>query len=197
MDVRSQEAKARRRNSQPKAALGRKRWNIWPRLTLIAVLRMIAWSSEQPMSPSLSSRPLCKLNLMKKTLRSIQILVAVVAGTCAQAEPVDLTGMSCVRMTNFGQNTWEFYGDIAVRRYEEGQGRPQRFVRVGEGAYERYSRSDGEWDAVYYFFDVGDGVQMRIFSRPGLIIRDENPKASWEDGTFPFAAKCMPLWERK
>ncbi|GLO70049.1 hypothetical protein MACH17_15660 [Phaeobacter inhibens] len=100
-------------------------------------------------------------------------------------------------MSKFGPQTWEFYGDIAVRRYAEGQGRPQRFVRVGEGAYERYSRLDGEWDAVYYFFDVGDGVEMRIFARPGQIVRDENPTASWENGVFPFSAQCQPLWETK
>tara|TARA_R100000789_G_C2943325_1_gene132757 strand:- start:183 stop:494 length:312 start_codon:yes stop_codon:yes gene_type:complete len=99
-------------------------------------------------------------------------------------------------MTAYGSNTWEFYGDIAVRMYNEGGGRPQRFIRVGEGAYERYSRFDGEWDAVYYFFDTGEGVQMRIFSRPGLIVREENPKASWDNGVFPFAADCVPLWER-
>lgn len=134
---------------------------------------------------------------MKTTLRIILISIAVIAGTSAQAEPVDLTGLSCVRMTNNGPNTWEFYGDIAVRRYAEGHGQPQRLVRVGEGAYERYSRTDGEWDAVFFFFDVGDGVQMRILSRPGLVVRDENPRASWEEGVFPFAAQCVPLWERR
>ncbi len=127
---------------------------------------------------------------MKTTLRLILTSIALIAGTSAQTEPADLTGLSCVRMTNFGPNTWEFYGEIAVRRYDEGQGRPQRFVRVGEGAYERYSRIDGEWDAVYYFFDVGDGVQVRILSRPGLVVREENPRASWDDGIFPFAAQC-------
>ena len=134
---------------------------------------------------------------MKTTLHFILFSIALIAGTSAQTEPVDLTGLSCVRMTKFGPNTWEFYGDIAVRRYDKGQGRPQRFVRVGEGAYERYSRIDGKWDAVYYFFDVGNGVQMRIFARPGLIFREENPRTSWDDGVFPFAAECEPLWERQ
>ena len=134
---------------------------------------------------------------MKKTIRLILISIALVVGKSAHAEPVDLTGLSCVRMTDFGPNTWEFYGDIAVRRYAEGQGRPQRFVRVGEGAYERYSRIDGEWDAVYYFFDVGEGVQVRIFSRPGLAVREENPRASWENGIFPFAAQCVQLGHRQ
>lgn len=114
----------------------------------------------------------------------------------AHSNPVDLTGLSCVRETAFGPNIWEFYGDIAVRNYPENQGRPQRFIRVGEGAYERYSRSDGEWDAVYYFFDIGDGVQVRIFSRPGTAVRSDNPRASWERGVFPFAADCVPLWQR-
>lgn len=134
---------------------------------------------------------------MKKTLRLVVLSGALLAGTAAQTQPVDLTGLSCIRMTNSGPNTWEFYGDIAIRRYDKGQGRPQKFVRVGEGAYERYSSLDGEWDAVFYFFDVGDGVQMRILSRPGLIVRNENPQASWEDGVFPFAAQCVPLWERQ
>lgn len=134
---------------------------------------------------------------MKKMLQLALVSFAVVAGTSANSEPVDMTGFSCVRMTIHGPNTWEFYGEIAVRRYAEGQGRPQRFVRVGKGAYERYSRLDGEWDAVYYFFDVGDGVQVRILSRPGLVVRDENPMASWEEGVFPFAARCTPLWETR
>jgi len=134
---------------------------------------------------------------MKTKLRLILILIALTVGTSAQTEPVDLTGLSCLRMTNFGPNTWEFYGDIAVRRYDEGQGRPQRFFRVGEGAYERYSQIDGEWDAVYYFFDVGEGVQVRISARPGLAVREENPRASWEEGIFPFAAQCVPLGERQ
>ena len=133
---------------------------------------------------------------MKTTFRLTLISIALAIGTSAQTEPVDLTGLSCVRMTKFGPNTWDFYGDIAVRRYGEGQGQPHRFVRVGEGAYEKYSRLDGEWDAVYYFFDVGDGVKVRIFSRPGLFVREENPRASWEEGIFPFAAQCVPLGER-
>ncbi len=133
---------------------------------------------------------------MKTTFRLTLISIALAIGTSAQTEPVDLTGLSCVIMTRLGPNTWDFYGDIAVRRYDEGQGQPQRFVRVGEGAYERHSRLDGEWDAVYYFFDVGDGVNVRIFSRPGLLVREENPLASWDEGIFPFAAQCVPLGER-
>lgn len=143
----------------------------------------------------LSNDTLFNLPFMKTTLRFFLFSIALVAGTSAKTEPVDLTSLSCVHMTNLGPITWEFYGDIAVRRYDEGQGQPQRFVRVGEGAYERFSRIDGEWDAVYYFFDLGDGVQVRVLSRPGLIVRDENPRASWEEGVFPFAAQCVPLWE--
>ncbi|NOR29891.1 MAG: hypothetical protein GQ539_02200 [Sulfitobacter sp.] len=133
----------------------------------------------------------------EKNFCSILLLIALSAGTSAQTEPADLTGLSCVRMTNFGSNTWDFYGDIAVKRYGQGQGRPQRFVRVGEGAYERYSQFDGEWDAVYYFFDFGDGVQIRVLSRPGLVLREENPRASWDEGIFLFAAQCVPLWDRQ
>ena len=132
---------------------------------------------------------------MKTKLYCALTTIATIICSPAVSKPVDLTGLSCVRMTNFGPNTWEFYGDIAVRMYADGQGRPQSFVRVGEGAYERYSRLDGEWDAVFYFFDVGNGVQMRIFSRPGLAVREENPRASWDDGTFPFNAECVNLWE--
>lgn len=133
---------------------------------------------------------------MIASLRILLLSIALITCASAKAEPVDLTGLSCARMTNYGPQTWEFYGDIAVRRYPEGQGQPQRLVRVGEGAYERYSRTDGEWDAVFYFFDVGDGIQMRIFARPGLVVREENPRASWEGGVFPFAADCVPIWER-
>lgn len=132
---------------------------------------------------------------MKKIMYFAFTTSALLMSTPVQSMPVDLTGLSCVRETAFGPNTWDFYGDIAVRSYADGQGRPQRFIRVGEGAYERYSRIDGKWDAIYYFFDVGDGTQMRVYSRPGLIVREDNPKASWERGVFPFAADCLPLSE--
>ncbi len=135
----------------------------------------------------------CNFTFMKKMMYLAFTASALLISTPVQSKPVDLTGLSCVRDTAFGPNTWDFYGDIAVRSYR--QGRPQRFIRVGEGAYERYSRIDGKWDAVYYFFDVGDGTQMRIFSRPGLNVREDNPKATWEGGVFPFAANCLPLWE--
>lgn len=129
-----------------------------------------------------------------KTIYLIVLSIVWVAGTPVQSKPVDMTGLSCERMSKLGLQIWDFYGDIAVRRYAEG--RPQRFLRIGEGAYERFSRLDGEWDAIYYFFDDGSGVHMRIFARPGLTVRDENPKAPWDDGVFPFAAECQPLWKR-
>lgn len=133
---------------------------------------------------------------MKHLLYLALAASALLTSAPARSKPIDLTGLSCVRENALGPQTWEFYGDIAVRNYAEGQGRPQRFIRVGEGAYERYSRIDGEWDAVFHFFDLGDGVQMRIFSRPGTAVREGNPKASWERAVFPFAADCVPLWQR-
>lgn len=132
---------------------------------------------------------------MKKVIYLSFVVSALLVSTPVQSNPVDLTGLSCVVDTRFGPNTWDFYGDIAVRAYADGQGLPQKFIRVGKGAYERYSRLDGEWDAVYYFFDTGNGTQVRVFSRPGLIVRDDNPKASWERFIFPFAADCLPLGE--
>ena len=132
---------------------------------------------------------------MKRLFPIFLVAVALMQSAPAEAKPVDLTGLSCVRMTNSGPNTWEFYGDIAVRVRDKGQGRPQRYVRVGDGAYERYSHLDGKWDAVYYFFDAGDGIQMRVFSRPGLSVREDNPRASWDKFITPFAAQCVPLWE--
>ena len=95
---------------------------------------------------------LCIYTDMKYLLYLVLAAFTVLTSRPAHSNPVDLTGLSCVRETAFGPNIWEFYGDIAVRNYPENQGRPQRFIRVGEGAYERYSRSDGEWEAVYYFF---------------------------------------------
>ncbi len=132
---------------------------------------------------------------MKTALPLILFSTVLLSGTSALSKPVDMTGLSCERSTNLGLQIWDFYGDIATRRYSDG--RPQRFIRIGEGAYERFSRLDGEWDAIYYFFDDGSGVHMRIFSRPGTIVRDENPKAPWDEGVFPFAADCQPLWERR
>ena len=110
----------------------------------------------------------------------------------AWAEPVDLTGMSCSRPHAFGKQTWEFYGDVAIRYYEDGT--MQRLPRIGVGAYEKYD-SEGNITAVFYFFDVGDGVQMRILARPGLISRAENPTAPLEIGVVNFTGACVPLWD--
>ncbi len=52
----------------------------------------------------------------------------------------------------------------------------QRLPRIGEGAYELFG-SDGEINAVFYFFNVGNGVEMHLLARPGLIVREENPLA--------------------
>ena len=108
------------------------------------------------------------------------------------AEPIDMTGWSCVESTSLGKRTWEFYGDKVIRYYEDG------FVsshsRIGEGAYEKYNRA-GDWTAVYYFFDRGDGVQIRILSRPGLIALEENPHSPLDKQVRPFHAECVPLWE--
>ncbi len=109
------------------------------------------------------------------------------------AEPVDMTGMSCSRLSNLGTQTWEFYGDVAIRYYDDGS--VARLPRVGKGAYERYDR-EGEWAAVYLFFDVGDGVQIRVLSRPGLIVREENRAAPLKRGVYPFNAVCVPIWEQ-
>lgn len=122
------------------------------------------------------------------------ILGAMIALTSpVAAEPVDMTGMSCSRPTKFGTQTWEFYGDVAIRYYDDGS--VSSLPRIGKGAYERYDR-EGQWTAAYLFFDMGEGVQLRILSRPGLIVRDENPAAPLERGVFPFNGACVPIWEQ-
>jgi len=107
------------------------------------------------------------------------------------ADQVDLTNLKRVRPTSIGMQTWEFYDMAAIRYYE--QGSATRFDRIGTGAYEKYDR-EGEWDAVFLFFDAGDGVQLRILSRPGILTREENRAAPMETGVFPFNAKCTPIW---
>ena len=111
----------------------------------------------------------------------------------AYAEPVDMTGMSCIRQTNLGAQTWEFYGDAAIRYY--GDGSVWSLIRIGKGAYEKYDR-EGEWTAVYFFFDSGDGIKLRILARPGLAVREENRNAPLETGVFSFNAECRAIWER-
>ncbi|OUD09627.1 hypothetical protein BVC71_07250 [Marivivens niveibacter] len=130
---------------------------------------------------------------MFKLKTSLLLLFASLTAPAAYAKPVDLTGYSCLRTNNLGPQRWDFYGDIAVRNY--GDGTPTRFFRVGEGAYEKYSRLDGEWSALYYFFDNGEGIQMRIMSRPGSAVRDDYQRAPWDEAIFPFNAECIPLWE--
>jgi hypothetical protein len=88
--------------------------------------------------------------------------------------------------------TWEFYGDAAIAYYQDGS--VERLPRIGEGAYEKYDNA-GEWVAVFYFFDTGNGVQMRILARPGLLVRQENPLAPLEIGVVPVEG-CVPIIEK-
>lgn len=108
------------------------------------------------------------------------------------ANPIDMTGMSCVRTLEYGTQTWEFYGDVAIQYFQDGS--VKRLPRIGEGAYEKFDR-DGEWLAAYYIYDDGDGIKVRFLSRPGLIIREENPTAPLEIGIFTFSRGCRKLWE--
>ncbi len=114
----------------------------------------------------------------------------------AVAEPVDLTGLTCLQQRGLGPVTWDFYGDVAIREYVAGDGRPVRFERIGEGAYQRIRNHDGEISSYWYFFDEGDGVHIRIFASPGTIAEEDNRTAPWQRGTIPFFAECVPLWER-
>lgn len=62
----------------------------------------------------------------------------------AAAEPVDLTGLTCLQQgMNSGPLTWDFYGDVAIREYVAGQGKPIRFERIGVRAYQRFRNLDG------------------------------------------------------
>jgi hypothetical protein len=114
----------------------------------------------------------------------------------AVAEPVDLTGLTCLQQRGSGPVTWDFYGDIAIREYVAGDGRPIRFERIGEGAYQRIRNLDGEISSYWYFFDEGDGVHIRLFASPGTIAEEEDRVAPWQRATIPFFAECVPLWER-
>ena len=134
-----------------------------------------------------------KNHLETARLKNYILIGALIAlNSPVWAEPVDLTGMSCSRPHQFGLQTWEFYGDVAIRYYEDST--LQRFPRIGEGAYEKYDR-EGKISAVFYFFNVGNGVQMRVLAKPGLIVLDENPTAPLEIGIFNFNGTCIPLWE--
>lgn len=110
----------------------------------------------------------------------------------AASEPVDMTGLSCTLETRSGTATWEFYGQVAIRYYQDGSF--TRLPRIGTAAYETFDRQ-GEWNSVFSFFDVGDGIQLRLLARPGLIARSENPFAPMESGVIPFNASCVAMWE--
>jgi len=114
----------------------------------------------------------------------------------AVAEPVDLTGLTCLQQRGRGPVTWDFYGDVAIREYAAGDGRPVRFERIGEGAYQRIRNHDGGISSYWYFFDEGNGVHIRIFASPGMVAEEENRAAPWQRATMPFFAECVPLWER-
>lgn len=108
----------------------------------------------------------------------------------AHAKPLELTGLACERPTQFGTQTWEFYGDVAIRYYEDGS--VSRLPRVGDGAYERYDR-EGNWTAIYFFFEQDNERYLRILSRPGRATRAENKRAPMEGGVFPFNGECVSL----
>ena len=114
----------------------------------------------------------------------------------AVAKPVDLTGLTCLQQRGMGPVTWDFYGDVAIREYVAGSGRPVRFERIGEGAYQRIRNLDGKIASYWYFFDDGDGIHIRLFASPGTIAEDENRLAPWQRATIPFYAECLPLWKR-
>jgi len=61
------------------------------------------------------------------------------------ATPVEMTGMSCSLPTSMGKLTWEFYGDVAIRYFDDGS--VASLPRVGDGAYERYDKN-GKWAAI-------------------------------------------------
>ncbi len=118
------------------------------------------------------------------------LFAALTTASVASAEPLQLTGLACERPTQFGTQTWEFYGDVAIRYYEDGS--VSRLPRVGGGAYERYDR-EGNWTAIYYFFEQDNERYLRILSRPGLATRAENKRAPMESGVFPFNGECVSL----
>ena len=124
--------------------------------------------------------------------KSVVLSAMLAMATPAFSEPVDMTGLACNRTTNFGMQTWEFYGDAAIRYY--GDGSVTRLLRVGTGAYEKYDK-EGSWNATYLIFDDGDQLLVRLLARPGLLIREENPRAPMEKGVFLFNGSCETLWE--
>lgn len=99
--------------------------------------------------------------------------------------------MVCQEQTDIGTRTWEFYGDVVIRYYD-GATRPDRLLRIGNGAYERYDR-EGNWMAVFYFFEAGDDINLRILARPGLATLAEDPAAPLEHAQASFNAVCEKL----
>lgn len=127
-------------------------------------------------------------------MNKIITVAALLAFTApVTAEQVDMTNLACRQMTPIGQIlTWEFYDDVAIRYFEDGG--VSSLPRVGTGSYERYD-SAGDWAAIYFFHDVGEGVHLRTLSRPGTLVREQNRNAPLDLNTNPFFAECMPLWE--
>lgn len=117
-------------------------------------------------------------------------LACLLAVKQLQAEPVDMTGLQCVRENNYGTQTWQFFGEMGVRYYQDGS--RSTLKRVGHGAYERLN-TDGEWRATYYFFDEGAGLYVRILAKPGLLTLMENPNAPLETAVVPFSGNCSSL----
>jgi hypothetical protein len=128
---------------------------------------------------------------MKKSLIAV---ASIVWGSTVAAEPVDMTGLACDRLGVMGMTqTWEFYGDVAIAYYPDGS--VVRLPRIGEGAYEKFDET-GEWVAVYYFFDAGDGVQMRVLAKAGLLVREQNRAAPLEKGVLRLEGPCVPINEK-
>jgi hypothetical protein len=125
--------------------------------------------------------------------RLITVGTLLVSGSTAAADPVDLTGLACEHPKLGMTQTWEFYGEVAIAYYPDGS--VERLPRIGEGAYEKYDR-EGQWLAAFYFFDAGDGVQVRILARPGLLVREQNRAAPLEKGVFDFNGPCVPIAEK-
>ena len=109
------------------------------------------------------------------------------------AQPADMTGLACTRAVAFGIQTWEFFGDVALRYNADGSFR--RFHKIGTGAYEGFGK-DGEWSSTYLFFKDDDQINVRLIAQPGALKRDQDPLAPLETGVFPLNADCVPIWEK-
>lgn len=133
---------------------------------------------------------------MKNFIAACLTAATSLAVSEAVAKPVDMTGLTCLQQRGLGPVTWDFYGDVAIREYPAGDGKPVLFERIGEGAYQRYRNLDGKISSYWYFFDKGDGIHIRLFASPGMAAEDEDRAAPWQRATLPFYADCVPLWER-